>query len=161
MSQSQTALYRRAYPALLCQIDHLRARLPHDDNIGLVVLFGSTARLTPHWNSDAELLILVRQPARFYQHQPHSGVALLVEAEQVAMGRGGWEWPFISLVEQQVSDLPTTLLEDIAHDGVLLYQQQGMSLPPPLAQLLPYETWGKQVESLLESSSPVAGHYPQ
>jgi predicted nucleotidyltransferase len=161
MNRSQTALYRRAYPALLCQIDHLRAWLSHDDNIGLVVLFGSTARLTAHQNSDADLLILVRQPASFYQHPPHAGVALLVEAEQAAMEHGGWEWPFISLVEQQVSDLPPALLKNIARDGVLLYLRQDMPLPPPLAHLLPYETWRKRIETLLESNSPVAGHHPR
>lgn len=158
MTRSQRTLYRQAYSALLCQIDRLRALLQHDDIIDLVVLFGSTARLTPHRNSDADLLILAGQPERFYQRMDHTqaGVALLVAAEQAAMEHGGWEWPFISLVEKQVSDLPPALLANIAREGVLLYQRQEVSLPPPLTQLLPYATWRKRVEALLEGDLPVA-----
>jgi hypothetical protein len=159
MNRSQAVLYRRAYPALLCQIDELRARLGQDDNIGLVVLFGSTARLTPHRNSDADLLILAQQPERYYRHPPQAGVALLVAAEQAAIEHGGWEWPFISVVEQRASDLPPALLENIARDGVLLYQRQDAPLPPPLTRLLPYETWRMRVEALLEGDLPVAAQH--
>jgi hypothetical protein len=159
MTRQQHALYHRAYPALLCQIDHLRALLQeHDDNVALVVLFGSTARLTPHLTSDADLLIIVQQQDVFYQRssQATQGVALLVAAEWAAMERGGWEWPFISLVEEDVSALPPALLENIVRDGVLLHHRQGVSLPTSFAQMLPYETWRQRVEALLMSSSSPA-----
>jgi hypothetical protein len=145
-------LYRHAYPALLYQIDRLRMLIQeYDDNVNIVVLFGSTARMTPRLNSDADLLILVQRRDRFYKWVGHSpqGVALLVSAENAAMEQGGWEWPFISIVEEQMSDLPPALLENIARDGVLLYQRQGVSSPASLVQFLPYETWRKQVEALL------------
>jgi predicted nucleotidyltransferase len=151
MTRQRSVLYQHAYPALLYQIDQLRTLIQkHDDNVQFVVLFGSTARLTPRLHSDADLLILVHRRDDFYQRSGLSpqGVALLVAAENAAMEHGGWEWPFISMVEE-VGELPPALLENIARDGVLLYQRQDVPLPAALSKLLPYEAWRKRVEAML------------
>jgi predicted nucleotidyltransferase len=122
----------------------------HDPNICALILFGSTARLTPHRFSDADLLILCQRPQEFDSlylgDQKYRGVALIVEAISAED-----EWSFASLVSDlQVSDLSTDLVANIARDGVLLYQREGVPLPPALTNLQPYEAWVKRVEALLE-----------
>jgi hypothetical protein len=52
------------------------------------------------------------------------------------------EWAFIPIVSDlEGSDLPEALLATIAQDGVLVYHQPGVPLPPALAQIRPYAEW--------------------
>lgn len=149
--ESKNQLYLRGYPTLIDQIKRLVDLVQaHDPNICALVLFGSTARLTPHRTSDADMLILCRHPKEFDSlylgDQRDRGVYLIVEAVGVYD-----EWSFASLVSDlQISDLSPDLIANIARDGVLLYQREGVALPSTLAHLQPYDTWLKRVDTLLE-----------
>ncbi len=155
MRKSQ--LYLRGYPTLIDQINRLVNLVrEHDPNMCALILFGSTARLTPHWASDADLLILCQRPDQFSSYalgeQQDRGVYLIVEATSEHD-----EWPFAMLVSDlQASDLSPALLANIAREGVLLYQREGTALPPALAKLLPYEAWLRKVQALLDTHKSAA-----
>ncbi|HEY7355773.1 MAG TPA: nucleotidyltransferase domain-containing protein [Ktedonobacterales bacterium] len=140
-------LYRRGFPALLEQIRRLVALAPQDANIGAIILYGSTARLAPRSSSDADVLVLCREPQRFNKEaDDQHGFALILEATSAAD-----EWPFAPYVtDLAASDLPPALLRNIARDGVLLYCQPGMVLPPTFATVQPYTAWQERVQALLE-----------
>lgn len=118
-------LYLRGFPALLEQIRRLVALAPQDTNIGALLLYGSTSRLAPRPSSDADLLVLCQQ--RFNREEDERrGFALILEATSALD-----EWPFAPYVtDLAASDLPPALLRNIARDGVLLYCQPGLALPP-------------------------------
>lgn len=150
--ERKNQLYLRGYPTLIDQINRLIDLVKaHDPNLCALILFGSTARLTPHWASDADLLILCQRPREFDSlhlgEQQDRGVYLIVEATSEYD-----EWPFATLVSDlQGSDLSPALLTNIAREGVLLYQREGTALPPTLANLLPYEAWLRKVQTLLDT----------
>jgi hypothetical protein len=84
--------------------------------------------------------------------QRDRGVYLIVEARGVDD-----EWSFASLVSDlQISNLSPDLIANIARDGVLLYQREGVALPAALAHLQPYESWLKRVDALLERCRQLA-----
>lgn len=140
-------LYLRGFPALLEQIRRLVALAPQDSNIGALILYGSTAKLAPRASSDADVLVLCREPQQFNKEDDERrGFALILGATSAAD-----EWPFAPYVtDLAASDLPPALLRNIARDGVLLYCQPGMALPPALAKVRPYTAWQEQVQALLE-----------
>ncbi|HLW01136.1 MAG TPA: nucleotidyltransferase domain-containing protein [Ktedonobacterales bacterium] len=150
-------LYLRGFPALLEQIRRLVALAPQDTNIGALILYGSTARLTPRSSSDADVLILCQNPQRFNKEEDERcGFALILEATSA-----GDEWSFAPYVTDLAgSDLPSALLRNIARDGVLLYSRPGLALPTALAKARPYQVWHERVQTLLEqyqqASQPVS-----
>lgn len=141
-------LYLRGFPALLEQIRRLVDLAPQDSNIGALMLYGSTARLAPRSSSDADLLVLCREPQRFNKEEEDErrGFALILDATSAHD-----EWPFAPYVtDLAASDLPPALLNNVARDGVLLYSRPGMALPPALAKVRSYQDWQEQVQALLK-----------
>lgn len=142
LNPKQRRLYQRGYAGLLKQITHLvqLAQTP-ESNIAALVLYGSTARLEPHRDSDADLIVLLCDWERKSQEW-----ALVVEASSVYD-----VWPFSPLqTDLQASNLPEDLLEQVAQDGVLLYLRPGLQLPAVLQSIRPYEQWRAQVERLVQ-----------
>jgi hypothetical protein len=141
LNSKQRRLYQRGYAGLLAQITRLvqLAQAP-DSNIGALILYGSTARLEPHRDSDADLLVLLCDWERKSQEW-----ALVVEASSVYD-----VWPFSPLqTDLQASNLPSDLLEQVAQDGVLLYLRPGLQLPAVLQSIRPYEDWRGHVQRLV------------
>lgn len=151
MPAKKAQLYLRGYPTLIDQINRLVSLAQtRDPNIGALILYGSTARLAPRYASDADVLVLCERPREFSPHSPENrqdrGIYLIVEATSAED-----EWPFAVLdTDLQGSDLSPLLLANVTRDGVLLYQREGVSLPPALEKLQPYETWLKRVQALLD-----------
>lgn len=129
--------YGHGYRVLLDQLAQL-ARLSQDDeNVGVVILFGSTARLTPNNESDADLLFLCHDTRAFIAPAEGRGMSLLGE-----ITRPGEEWGLIPVVSDLcASDLPPALVANIAREGVLVYQQPGVTLPAAFVQVQPYASW--------------------
>lgn len=146
LTLKQRRLYQRGYAGLLAQIRHLvqLAQAP-DSNIAALVLYGSTARLEPHRDSDADLLVLLCDWERRNQ-----GSEVIVEASSIDD-----VWPFSPLrTTLQASNLSSDLLEQIVQDGVLLYLRPGFQLPAVLQSIRSYEHWREQVEYLLHQPVP-------
>lgn len=140
----QRRLYQRGYTGLLIQIERLvqLAQAP-DSNIAALVLYGSTARLEPHRDSDADLVVLLCDWERRDQ-----GRDLIVEVSSIYD-----VWPFSPLqTDLQASNLPGELLEQVAQDGVLLYLRPGLQLPAALQSIRSYEQWRGQVECLVQQT---------
>lgn len=138
---------RRGYPILLAQLSQLVRLSVQDPNIGALVLYGSIARLTPHWSSDVDVLLLCQKPQAFIWagEASQQGMYLIVEVTSPEE-----EWSLAPQVtDLAASDLSPTLLANIAHDGVLLYQRAGTTLPPAMVGLLPYERWMERVQRRL------------
>lgn len=139
--------YQRGYAVLLTQISRLMAMAHQDPNIGAMLLYGSLARLRPHLTSDVDLLVLCQEPQAFIQAKEASGRGMYMMVEATSPTE---EWPLSPLVtDLGASDLPVALLTNIAEDGVLLYQREGITLPRALAELTPYERWVARVEGLM------------
>ncbi|HEY7349715.1 MAG TPA: nucleotidyltransferase domain-containing protein [Ktedonobacterales bacterium] len=141
LNPKQRRLYQRGYAGLLAQITRLvqLAQAP-DSNIAALVLYGSTARLEPHRDSDADLIVLLCD-----WEQRSQASAIVVEASSIYD-----VWPFSPLrTDLQASNLPADLLDQVAQDGILLYLRPGLQLPAALQSLRPYEHWLGQVERLL------------
>jgi hypothetical protein len=136
------------YHVLLEQLDQLSPFLGQKDpNVGAVILFGSTARLTPRWASDVDVLFLCRSPHAFIAPE-RTGMGMALFAD---LTRPDQEWAFIPVVSDlEGSDLPEALLANIAQDGVLVYQCLEVELPPALARLPRYAQWRERVQHLLE-----------
>ncbi|HEY1390436.1 MAG TPA: nucleotidyltransferase domain-containing protein [Ktedonobacterales bacterium] len=158
-SVGRQKLYRREYPLLLSQLEHLVALArTYDPNIAFIALFGSTARMEPGRYSDAERLILVRDQAQFYAAQPTPGAALLWMAYQADASSSGDDerlgsWPLTAVVsDAAASDLDHDFLNNVARDGVELYRQTGYIPPDILARLTPWERWRRRVTRKLAIS---------
>jgi hypothetical protein len=149
-SVEKTQRYRRAYTVLLSQISHLVTLARQDPNIGAMLLYGSLARLTPHLTSDVDLLVLCQEPQGFIQAEESSGRGMYMMVEATSPDE---EWPLSPLVtDLGASDLPVALLNNIAEDGILLYQREGTVLPRALAEAAPYERWVARIEWILNDA---------
>ncbi len=156
---SKQELYYKEYPLLLSQLKHLviLARV-RDPNVAFITLFGSAARLEPHKNSDADVLILVHDQTQFYAAQPTPGVALLWMAYQEEAVRSGDDerlsnWPITAVVsDAAASDLDHDFLNNVARDGVELYRQSGYIPPEALAHLMSWERWRRRINKRLAIS---------
>jgi predicted nucleotidyltransferase len=148
-TQEKTQHDLHSYAVLRDQISRLVALArTQDSNIGAMVLYGSIARLRPHRNSDVDLLILCWEPRAFIEAAEDSGrgIYLIVEVT-----RPDEEWSLSPMVtDLHVSDLPEALLANIVQEGVLLYQQEGITLPNVLAELIPSERWAERVAEKLK-----------
>lgn len=139
--------YQQGYVVLLTQISQLVTMARQDANIGAMLLYGSLARLSPRLTSDVDLLILCQEPQAFIQADETSGRGMYMMVEATSPNE---EWPLSPLVtDLGASDLPVPLLNNIAEDGVLLYQREGTALPRTLARVAPYERWMSRVEELI------------
>lgn len=151
----QDALYQREYPRLFRQLEWLsRLALEQDPNVALIVLFGSTARLEPHHDSDADVLILTADPALFAAGQPYPGIDIVWKAYQADLA-GAWDdlgrWPATAVVsDERASDLGEDLLSNIARDGVEIYRRAGYVPPALLADLQPYAAWRATVARVVD-----------
>jgi predicted nucleotidyltransferase len=140
--------YQRGYAVLLTQISRLVMLARQDSNIGAMILYGSLARLNPHLTSDVDLLLLCKEPQTFIQAEEASGRGMYMIVEATSPEE---EWPLAPQVtDLGASDLPIDLLNNIAKDGVLLYQGEGTALPGAMAELTPYEHWVARVENLMD-----------
>ncbi len=149
-SQKRAHLYVREYPRLLRQVRRLIELVPQDPNVVLLALFGSTARLEPDPYSDSDLLILLHNPRELYALDKTARIVQLIGEAEEAPYEEWCDWPFSGMVgNAQGSDLDADFLANVAHDGVLLYQQEGMPLPPALAGLAPFDAWLERVQALL------------
>ena len=146
-SIEKTQRYRQGYSVLLTQISRLVTLARQDPNIGGMLLYGSLARLSPNLTSDVDLLVLCQEPQAFIQAEESSGRGMYMMVEATSPDE---EWPLSPLVtDLSASDLPVALLNNIAEDGVLLYQREGATLPRALAGLASYERWLVRVEGLI------------
>jgi hypothetical protein len=139
----------RGYAVLQDQLSRLvtQART-QDPNIGALILYGSLARLKPHKTSDVDLLVLCWQPRAFIEAEEASGRGMYLIVEVTSPDE---EWSLSPMVTNlHTSDLPAALLANIAQEGVLLYQQRGITLPPVLGELVPYERWAERVAGKLK-----------
>jgi len=155
VARGRISLYLQEYPLLIRQITRLVELVrDHDPNVTLLALFGSTARLAPHRSSDADLLVLVHDIRQFYPlttgAQSASVLGLLREAEDAPDGRI-CRWHF-SIVPGNAlgADVDEEFLKNVAGHGVLLYRQEGASIPPVLEHLQPFDIWLERVQALLE-----------
>lgn len=154
-------LYLREYPLLLGQIERLVELVRRNDpNVALVALFGSTARLTPRRSSDADLLVLVHDTRPFYPAVTGSQIAPILRLAQEAEDAsedGFCRWTF-SLVPGDVAgkEIDEEFLENVAAHGVLLYRQEGASLPPLLEGLQPFSAWFERVQRMLSGYARAA-----
>jgi len=132
-----------------------------DLNVACLALFGSTARLTPGPESDADLLILAHNARLFYEVGKAARVMYLLR-EAWEAPEGQWcAWSFSAITsDAHASDLDEDFVAIVAHDGVLLYQQEGVALPPALAGLTPYAVWLKRVEALLDRCERLVADHP-
>jgi len=150
MKAKLAPFYLQEYPRLIRQINRLIAFAPGDPNLALLALFGSAARLTPGPSSDADLLILLHNERQFHDlTQIGTGIDLLQMAQDAP--RGEWcAWPLSGVTgNAQASDLDEDFVSNVGQDGVLLYRQAGVTLPPALAGLTPYAVWLERVDRLL------------
>ncbi len=151
IGQKRAQLYLRQYPRLLRQLYRLVELVREQDpNVALLALFGSTARLEPHPYSDSDLLILLHDARAIYKiGETATIVHLIGEAEEAPLEE--WcEWTLSGVVgNAEGSDIEAEFLENIGAHGVLLYQQEGVALPPPLTGLLPFDAWLERVKALL------------
>lgn len=154
MARGKMLLYQYEYPLLLGQIERLVELVERNDpNVALLALFGSTARLTPHRSSDADLLVLVHDLRPFHPYITGCQIApilrLMGQAENAPDGHI-CRWHF-SLVEGNLlgDDIDEEFLENVAAHGVLLYRQAGVSLPPVLDSLQPFPDWVERVQRML------------
>lgn len=147
--KSIAALYLRDYPALIRKIDRLRALVRTEDpNCVLLALFGSVPRFEPRAASDADLLVLTHQSEDALGVPTH--MPALVVAVEDWSDESACTWPFSIVVgDAGASDLDPDFLAEVARDGVLLYLQDGVRPPEPLAALRPYDEWLRQVEAQL------------
>ncbi|HEY7348524.1 MAG TPA: nucleotidyltransferase domain-containing protein [Ktedonobacterales bacterium] len=152
ISQKRAQLYLREYPRLLQKVGKLRELVREQDpNVALLALFGSIARLEPRDLSDIDLVILLHEQRWLARDRRSRSlfVRLLGEAEDVP-DEEQCGWPFTGVVgNPQGSDIDSEFLENIGAHGVLLYQQEGVALPPALAGLQPFDAWLKRVNALL------------
>jgi Nucleotidyltransferase domain len=166
-------LYRRNYPPLLRTLERLAERARRDDpNIALLALFGSVARLEPHVDSDADVLILVDDPDRYLAYKPAvpgaaewgtparpQGGALVVAVGDAGRrapwpdGGGAWDLSVL-LGDAHIVALANALRADLARDGVLLYRRATYDPPAPLHRLHPFDAWRARVRALLEQGVP-------
>ena len=150
MKLKRVHLYLREYPRLIRELNQLIELAPEHPNITLIALFGSTARLEPRAISDTDLLMLVHD-----LHPPDevgktsSITRLLVKAQDAPYGE--WcQWGFSAVDDDaQASHLDEDFVRIVGEDGVLLYQQAGVPIPPALAKLTPYAVWLQRVAALL------------
>lgn len=133
---------------LLTQINRLMQAARQDSNIGAMILYGSLARLSPHLTSDVDLLLLCKEPQAFIQAEEASGRGMYMLVEATSPDEGWSLAPQVT--DLSASDLPAALLANIADDGILLYQREGIALPGALAKLTPYERWAARVENLMD-----------
>ncbi|HEY7355678.1 MAG TPA: nucleotidyltransferase domain-containing protein [Ktedonobacterales bacterium] len=139
--------YQRGYAVLLSQISHLVTLAQQDPNVAAILLYGSLARLQPHLTSDVDLLVLCQEPQAFIRAPESSGQGMYMMVETTSPDE---EWPLSPLVtDLGASDLPVALLNNIAQDGILLYQREGTTLPHALAAPIPYERWVARIEDLI------------
>lgn len=163
IGQKRAQLYLREYPRLLRQIRRLVELVREQDpNVALLALFGSTARLEPHAYSDSDLLLLLHDSRVIYKPGETAKVVRLIgEAEEAPYDE--WcDWTFSGVVGNvEGSDIDPEFLENVGAHGVLLYQQEGVSLPPALQHLLPFDVWLERVQALLaECERVVASKTP-
>jgi predicted nucleotidyltransferase len=165
ISQKRAQLYLREYPLLLQKLKKLVELVQTlDPNVALLALFGSTARLEPREFSDIDLLILLHE----IQWLARDGrgkalfVHLLGETEYMPGEEIMCGWPFTGVVgNAEGSDIDPEFLENIGAHGVLLYQQEGVTPPPALQHLLPFDAWLGRVQALLaECERVVASKAP-
>jgi predicted nucleotidyltransferase len=151
IGQRRAQLYLREYPRLLRQIRKLVALVREQDpNVTLLALFGSTARLEPHAYSDGDLLVLLHDPRVIYKIGETAKIIHLIGEAEEAPYEEWCDWTFSGMVgNAEGSDIEPEFLENIGAHGVLLYQQEGVALPPALKGLLPFDAWLERVKALL------------
>ena len=151
LSQKRAQFYLRHYPRLLRQIHALVQLVQEQDpNVALLVLYGSTARLEPHAFSDADLLLLLHNPRVIYEIGKTAKVVHLIGEAQIPPDDKWCDWTFSGMLgNAEASDLDEDFVANVAGDGILLYQQEGVSLPPALAGLQTFSAWQERVNTLL------------
>lgn len=157
IGQNQARLYLQEYPRLLRQV-HTLVKLvsEQDTNVASLVLYGSAARLEPHAFSDADLLLLLHNPRLIYEIGKTARIIQLIGEAQIPPDDDWCSWTFSGMLgNAQASDLDEDFLANVASDGVLLYQQEGTSLPPALAELQPFPAWLERVNALLDECARV------
>jgi predicted nucleotidyltransferase len=150
--RSQTT-YLREYPRLLATLALIveRVRSQADAPITLLALFGSVARLTPHLQSDTDLIALFdRFEAADSLSRSTSALLRIIREAQDETADEHYRWPIMPIPGvASGDDLDPDFLEGIAEDAVLLYHREGSPVPPQLARITPYEVWLERLGALL------------
>jgi Nucleotidyltransferase domain len=161
-TQRYDKLYQREYPKLQQQLERLvMLAESHDANIAMIVLFGSTARLEPGPESDADILLLLHDQAGFFTgsergHTPEAlaGSSLITMAYQgdrpVEDPGQLSDWPIVATIsDEAASDLDSDFLANLERDGVELYRQPRYLPPSQLTRLKSWDEWQDDVKKML------------
>lgn len=153
-----TNLYTREYPRLLDTLHRIvtGATTSEEARIASLILFGSVARFTPHLDSDTDMLVLFAQVSDRAEWNSNLNATLHIirYAEDATMDQD-YRWHIIPIpADAQASDLDPDFLENVARDGVLLYQREGYTPPAPLQSLESFSSWEARLRQLLATLSP-------
>lgn len=152
-----SALYIREYPRLMDTLSRVRDRVERDTHlpVTLIAIFGSIARVTPHEQSDTDLLILLAGASNTATLSEYTGslVRAIMQAEDETVDEH-YRWHIIPVLgDATASDLDPDFVETIGREGVLLYLAPGAIPPAPLRHLEPFDHWTARVRERLAALS--------
>ncbi|SRR5579871_1175342 len=143
-------LYIVEYPRLIDILQSFISKIQSDpqNQITLVALFGSTARLMAGQSSDADLLVLTTQS----ESEAVLDMVQMLRASEDEISDMSNIWHFIPIIgKADASDLDPDFLDGVGHDGVLVYHRDGSPVPPALVHLHPFADWMQDVEALMRA----------
>ncbi|MGH2514745.1 MAG: nucleotidyltransferase family protein [Ktedonobacterales bacterium] len=151
-------LFTHEYPRLIETLRRIvtRAESSERAHISSLILFGSVARLTPHLNSDTDVLVLFTRVSDRAEWNSNITATLRIirGAEDETMDEN-YRWHIVPIpADAHASDLDPDFLENVARDSVLLYQRDGYTRPAPLQSLEPFADWQARVRRLLATLTP-------
>ncbi len=148
LTAKRAELYLTEYPRALAEL-HCLARLAaeQDPNVTAIILFGSVARGTPHDGSDIDVLLLLRDVPRFFACD-HA--TLLIQTGNCIAPNAIPQWGLAPILgASDLHDLDADFIACIAVDGVLLYKNVDVTLPPVLDHLHSFAVWERNIAGLL------------
>lgn len=150
-------LYIHEYPRLIETLRRIVARIESSDvaEVSSLILFGSVARLTPHIYSDTDMLVLFAHATGWAEFDaPLTATLRIIRGAEDETMDEHYRWHIVPVpADAQASDLDPDFLETVGREGVLLYQNDGYTLPAPLQSLEPFARWEARVRQLLASFS--------
>jgi predicted nucleotidyltransferase len=143
-------LYTTEYPHLIDILQLFINKVQSDpqNQITLVALFGSTARLTAGQSSDADLLVLMIQPNR----ESTQNLVQMLRSSEDEISDMSNIWRIRPIIgKADASDLDPDFLDGVGRDGVLIYHRDGSPAPSELTHLRSLSNWTQDVEALMRA----------
>lgn len=157
MIEIDTNLYTHEYPRLIETLRRIIAGIRSSDetDVSSLILFGSVARLTPHIYSDTDMLILFAHATGWAEFEtPLRATLHIIRGAEDETVDEHYRWRILPIpTDAQASDLDPDFLENVAHDGVLLYQRDGYTRPASLQSLEPFADWETRLRQQLAALS--------